>query len=165
MNAFIGSENYSRKASTFSAAFLGAATYLLLGVSLCFPLQAQADDKPEGPKETVKTGVIATNTRTKDFAAIDVQTSGAAPGDDVSVISGSVLRPKRGQCVGKVINNGNKTYSVGFSVVGVNNEGRKEMERFFSATLKPKASAERLVTSCDDGLNVSVVLKSARALD
>ena len=132
-------------------------------LSLALPSTSRAEG--EEPKETVKTGVIATNTRTKDFAAINVETSGAAPGDDVSVVSGSVLRPKREECIAKVINNGNKTYSVSFSLIGTNKSGRKALERSFSATLKPKESVERLVTSCDDELNVSVVLKSARALD
>jgi len=160
MISVIGSFDCLRKTSIILSAAL--CSLALLAFS---PSRAVAEDKKEEVKETVKTGVIATNTRTKDFAAVNVETSGAAPGDDVSVISGSVLREKRGQCVGKVINNGNKTYSVGFAVIGVNKDGRKEMERSFSATLKPKASAERLVTTCDDDLNVSIVLKSARALD
>ncbi len=76
--------------------------------------------KPEATPEkveTIKTGVIASSTKTKAFAAIDVETSGSAPGDETSVIAGSVSHVKRDECVAKVINNGDKTYSVSFNVV------------------------------------------------
>ncbi len=127
------------------------------------PPAPSASATPE-KKEVVKTGVIASNTRTGAFAAIDVVTSGAAPGDEASVISASISRTKRGQCVARVINNGTKTYAVSFAIVGTNKQGAKALNHPYSATVKPKETIERLETRCDDELNLAVLLKSARPL-
>jgi len=127
------------------------------------PSKAVPEKKEEKP-ETIKTGVIASSTKTGSFAAIDVETSGAAPGDEASVISASVLRPKRDVCIAKVMNNGTKPYSVNFAVEGVNQRGAKTLNTSYSATIPPKGSIERQIPRCDSDLNIGINLRSAKAL-
>ena len=127
------------------------------------PSKAVPDKKEEKP-EVIKTGVIASSTKTGSFAAIDVETAGASPGDEASVIAASVLRPKRDQCIAKVINNGSKPYSVNFSVEGVNARGAKVVNTSYSATIPAKGSIERQIARCDSDLNIGINLRSAKAL-
>lgn len=120
--------------------------------------------KEKEKEEVVKTGVIASSTKTGSFAAIDVETSGASPGDEASVISASIVRGRDNECVARVTNGGAKTYSVSFAVVGTTQSGSKPLNNTYSATLKPKAVVERTVNRCAADLNLAVVLKSARPL-
>ena len=123
-----------------------------------------AASKKEEKKEVVKTGVIASSSTVPDRGAVDVETSGSSPGDDTSVVTGSISRTGRTECTAKIINNGEKSYSVSFAVEGTNKRGAKVLSRYFSATVKPKGSVEKVVSSCPEDLNVGVNLKSARAL-
>ena len=116
------------------------------------------------PKEVVKTGTIAASVRTGQSAAVDADTSGETPGDESNAIGASIGRAGKDVCVAKVTNNGKKTYSISFNVVGEDRNGGKPLNQYFSATLKPKSSVEKQVTRCDPALNLSVVLKSAKAL-
>ncbi|MFN8391530.1 MAG: hypothetical protein U0136_14675 [Bdellovibrionota bacterium] len=128
------------------------------------PTASGAPQAEATPEKKIKPGVIASSTKTKDFAAIDVDTSGAAPGDEANPITASISHVKDDNCVAKVINNGEASYSVSFQVVGTDPRGSKPVNQTFSATIKPKGSVERTVSRCSGNLNLAVVLKSAKAL-
>lgn len=126
---------------------------------------ASETKKEEEVKESARSGIIASQGHVKDFAAIDVDTTGSAPGDSVNVISGSVKRDPKGNCIVTVTNNGQKDYSLSFSLLGIDPKtGRKSMDKFYSATLKSKESTERRVSSCSDKLNLAVKINSVKAL-
>lgn len=127
------------------------------------PAKAVPAKKEEKP-EVIKTGVIASSTKTGAFAAVDVETSGAAPGDEQSVIAASIIRKNRDECVARLINNGGKSYSVSFNVEGVNARGAKTLNKSYSATIAPKATIERQIGRCDEDLNLAVNLRSAKPL-
>ena len=166
-----------RSKTSFSLGAIAAGT---LVVMTALPALAQNTPPPVPPpappaaaataaatpevEENVKPGVIASSTKTGSFAAIDVQTSGSSPGDEANVISASIAQKGGNECVAIVTNNGAKTYSVSFQVVGTTASGSKPLNSSYSATLKPKQSVERLVSRCDKDLNLAVVLKSAKAL-
>ncbi len=126
------------------------------------------DEKPVEQKlekpEKVKTGVVASSLTTGRPTGINVETSGSSPGDEVSAVSGSISHGKKNQCIARIINNGKKTYSVSFSVEGINKRGLKVLSRYFSATVAPKGVAERNVDGCQEDLSLSLNLKSAKAL-
>lgn len=124
---------------------------------------SDAASKKEEKKELVKTGVIASSSTIPDRGAVDVETSGSSPGDETSVVTGSISRTGRTECTAKIINNGEKSYSVSFAVEGTNKRGAKVLSRYFSATVKPKGTVEKVVTGCAEDLNMGVNLKSARA--
>jgi hypothetical protein len=144
-------------------------------IALCTS-PAFADDQPvptatnaapaaqETPPEKVRTGVIASDTKTGQFAAIDVDTGGDSPGDEVNPITASITRGSDDECTAKVTNNGKNTYSISFAVAGTTRSGSKPLNSTYSATLKPKETVERRVSRCDKDLNLAVVLKSAKAL-
>lgn len=114
--------------------------------------------------EVVKTGVVASSGTMGNVGAVNAQTSNDAPGDENSVISGSISRSGSDNCTAKIVNSGEKEYSVSFSVEGRNAQGSKVFDRYFSGTVKPKQTLEKLVTGCNPSLNLAVNLKSARAL-
>lgn len=137
-------------------------------VVISFTLIAYAEDKPaekasDKPEEKVKTGIIASTSTSPGSISIDVDTSGSSPGDDINVISASISRVKKNECVVKLTNGGEKTYSVSYAVEGVNKRGMKTLSKSFSASVAPKATKENSVSGCNEDLNLSVNLKSAKA--
>lgn len=132
-----------------------------------FSSAALAEDKPVEEKpaeEKVITGVIASTATTGKPGAINVETSGSSPGDEVSAVSGSISHGRKNECIARILNNGTKTYSVTFTVEGINKRGLKTLSRNFSATVAPGGIAERSVDGCHDELSLTVNLKSARPL-
>lgn len=146
--------------------------FLLLAVigfsSTAFAEDTALEEKPIEAKtekpEKVKTGIIASTITTGRPTAIDVETSGSSPGDEVSAVSGSISHSKKNTCIARILNNGKKTYSVTFSVEGINKRGLKTLSRNFSATVAPKGVAERSVDGCHEDLSLAVNLKSAKPL-
>lgn len=119
------------------------------------------EKKEKKEKEKVQTGVIANTGTTGVSGAIDVQTSGASPGDEKSAITGSVSSVSRTQCVATVSNaSKNSTYAVRFEVLGRNQRGANTFSKSFSATLRPEGSVSKEFR-CNPDDNLSVELKSA----
>ena len=125
---------------------------------------AGAEKAEKKKDEVVKTGVVASSSRIGNHASVNVQTSGDAPGDETSVIAGSISHSGRDVCIARIVNNGEKEYSVSFSVEGRDERGSKVFDRYFSGTVKAKSTFERQVSGCDPKLNMAVNLKSAKAL-
>lgn len=128
---------------------------------------AAATEKPaevvKEPEEKVHTGTIASSGRFGTTGGVDVDSSGASPGDEVSVVSASIVRKSKNECVAKLNNNGKKTYSVSFTVIGEDRRGNKVISRTFSGSVAPKGTLERQVNSCREDLNLSVQLNSAKS--
>ena len=157
-----------------NSALLLAALVVGLGVLVApqyVEAQPKMDDsnkeaaaKDDSEQETVKIGVIASQRSIGGggASAIDVETAGAAPGDELSVIMGSVAPSGNGKCLATVTNSSEEnSYSVRFAVEGYNERGNRTLHRNFSAMIRPKSTIERTV-SCRDNLNLQVKLKSAR---
>lgn len=125
--------------------------------------QEEVEQKPVEQKvEKVKTGIVASTETTGKPSAINVETSGSSPGDEVSAVSGSISRGKKNECIARILNNGTKTYSVTFSVEGVNKRGLKTLSRNFSASVAPKGVVEKKFGGCNEDLSLYVNLKSAK---
>ena len=126
------------------------------------PVKAEKKDKPE-VVEKVQIGTIASSGSFGQSHTTNVQTDGAAPGDEANVISGGVSRSGRDQCTATMTNTSQtNTYSVSFKVVGRNEGGSKTVEKSYSATLKPKQRITRDLR-CGDA-NMEVVLQSAKKI-
>ena len=119
--------------------------------------------KKEKEEKVVK-GVIASNGRYSQFASVAVNTEGSSPGDEGGVISGSVNFVKEGLCRAVVMNNGEKSYSVYFAVIGTNARGTKVFSNTGSGIVAPKQKLEKDVTGCRKDLNLALELRSAKAL-
>ena len=128
------------------------------------PAPAGTAKGKEEKKEVVKTGLIAGTIKTKNSRniAFDNQANDAAPGDDASVIGGSVSRAGKTQCVAHVTNSSPKnSYSVSFVVEGADKDGATAISKSFSATIPPQGTVERNM-DCQPGLNMTVRLRSAK---
>lgn len=121
-------------------------------------------DKPADAKakeEPIATGVIANSGSVPTGSAVDVNTQGATPGDEASVIQGSVSQASRGKCSATVTNGSEEnTYSVRYRVVGTDERGNSALKKSFSAVLKPSQSQTREV-SCKPEYRMQIVLLSA----
>lgn len=117
--------------------------------------------KSDKKVEKVKVGTIANSGTSVASGAVDVQTSGASPGDTPSPITGSISVQDRRRCLASVQNNSKEnTYSVRFKVQGSNERGTRTVNKSFTARLAPGASTSRTFT-CNADDQMSVVLSSA----
>ncbi|MCB0323015.1 MAG: hypothetical protein KDD69_05555 [Bdellovibrionales bacterium] len=115
----------------------------------------------EEAADPIKTGVIANSGSFPTNGAIDVETSGAAPGDEQSTITASINSTDRTTCVATLNNASEKnSYSVRARIIGRNESGAKVLTKSFTAMLKPKGSASRSV-SCRPEYRMQVELVSA----
>ncbi len=162
----------SNKLKTFHALSL-----LLLLFAFVSPVAAQvkqesgadapAEKQEEAKKEkentdVIRTGVIANSGEYASGNAVNVDTQGAAPGDESSTIQGSVSQVGRGMCKATVTNSSEEnTYHVRFRVVGTSENGVAAVKKTFSATLKPSETENREL-KCKDNYRMQVVLLSAR---
>lgn len=121
--------------------------------------------EPEKKPEKVNKGILGGYTKTRNSEGLDVQTGSAVPGDEMNVISGSVLYKGNDRCEAKLTNNSPENrYSVRFQVIGrPNNSDNLALKKSYSATLKPKESTTRSMR-CKKEYSMAVVLKSARSL-
>lgn len=126
--------------------------------------QSGKDEKAtEEKEEVVKTGVIA-STGNYGFGpqSIESGATGAAPGDESSVIAAGVSRVSRDECQVTITNNSDEnSYSVGYRFTERNNRGSKVNSRYFSDSLDAKESKSRKV-SCSDDTRMEVELRSAK---
>ncbi len=128
------------------------------------PTEKTDDTKKEKEKEEkVVTGVIASQGRYGQFAHVAVETAGSSPGDEGGVLSGSVVWTKGDICKATITNNGEKSYSVSFAIVGVDGRGTKAFRKTGSGTVAPKGSITREVTGCKKDLNLALDVTSATA--
>ena len=118
---------------------------------------------PKEPEEKVRTGKIASTGRFGTTGGVDVDSAGASPGDEPSVVSASISRKSKTECTAKIINNGQKSYSVSFTVLGEDHRGNRVLNRSFSGSVASKETLERQITGCRDDLNLSVQLNSAKS--
>lgn len=120
--------------------------------------------KKEEKKEKIRLGVIAAQGKFQRNTDIDVDSVGSAPGDEEGKITGSVFRKGRNECVARLMNSGEKAYSVSFDIIGTDERGNKVLTRNFSGTVKPKQFFERSVSNCAQGMNLALNLRSAKPL-
>ncbi len=118
---------------------------------------------PTEPEEKVRTGKIASTGRFGTTGGVDVDSAGASPGDEPSVVSASISRKSKTECTAKIINNGKKSYSVSFTVLGEDQRGSRVLNRSFSGSVASKGTLERQISGCRDDLNLSVQLNSAKS--
>ena len=118
---------------------------------------------PKEPEEKVRTGAIASTGRFGTTGGVDVDSAGASPGDEPSVVAASISRKNRTECIAKIINNGKKSYSVSFTVLGEDHRGNRVINRSFSGSVASKGTLERQISGCRDDLNLSVTLNSAKS--
>ena len=111
--------------------------------------------------ETVRFGIIAREVTRPGNAEVAVGTHGAAPGDWVSPIIGGIERVDESTCITMVRNRGRRPYSVGYSFVGVEKDGREAFNQTFSAELEPDEETKQRISGCDEELNLAIVLRSA----
>lgn len=143
--------------------------------ALCSPVAAQeatgtptessgekVEAKEKENTDVIRTGVIANSGEYASGNAVNVDTQGAAPGDESSTIQGSVSQVGRGLCKATVTNSSEEnTYHVRFRVVGTSENGVAAVKKTFSATLKPSETENREL-KCKDNYRMQVVLLSAR---
>lgn len=126
--------------------------------------QGGKDEKAsEAEEEVVKTGVIA-STGNYGFGpqSIESGATGAAPGDEASVIAAGVSRVSRDECQVTITNNSDEnSYSVGYRFTERNNRGSKVNSKYFSDSLDAKESKSRKV-ACSDDTRMEVELRSAK---
>lgn len=151
-----------------SAVLVGLCAFSSVAISQEVPEEVPAvaatpAPTPKEPEEKVRTGKIASTGRFGTTGGVDVDSAGASPGDEPSVVSASIVRKSKTECTAKIINNGQKSYSVSFTVVGEDHRGNKVLNRSFSGSVASKATLERQVTGCRDDLNLSVQLNSAKS--
>jgi hypothetical protein len=137
----------------------------LLSVLLPLPVLAEAGSQTP-PKEKVKLGVIASQVQipSNTLIAVDDTAVGSAPGEAKNPLIGNIRRIDDKTCVAQVQNKGELAYSIGFSVVGTQPDGRQVLDRGYLASLSPNEAIERRVSGCDSELNIEIVLKKAREL-
>lgn len=126
------------------------------------PDATNGDKKDPKKEEKVKTGIIA-NTGNFGFGpqVIDSDGGGSAPGEEASVITGSVSPASNGKCMVSIMNASKEnTYTARYSVMGTNARGVKVMNKSFTNAVKP-GSTEKREVPCQDGLNMSLELRSA----
>ncbi len=128
--------------------------------------QVSFEPQPTGTvnaiEEHVSTGVIATQGHFGQFAHINVDTGGGSPGDAKSVLSGSIDRESEDICVAKIVNNGQKPYTVHFSVEGFDEAGERIFVRTRRAQLKSGEAVAKKVFDCVATGNLSLNLLSAK---
>ena len=145
--------------------FLGAL--LVGGFILGSPEMSAAQEKKdaaaeEEDKETLRTGVVASQGNFRRGAAIDAADSTEAAGDEPNPVQAKVSR-RGDRCVVSMTNNGKNKWSIRYKVVLTDKRGRPRGERNFSASIKPGASVDKLF-ACDKGDNGQVVITSGRKL-
>lgn len=125
---------------------------------------AAAAEKKEEKIPDLQPGVVASYGRTAQNTAIDVETSGAAPGDEASPVVGGIKRLGGDDCEVFLKNNSKKAgYSVSFAVEAFDRDGSRQSRRTYSASLSPSGSTSRSVR-CPEGQSMQVVISSGRAL-
>lgn len=126
--------------------------------------EESTDGKKKEKKEKVVTGVIAAQGTYGQFANVKAETAGSSPGDEGGVIAGSVSWAPGDICKAVITNNGEKDYSVYFVVNGVSQTGSKVFSKTASGTVKSKSSMTREIFGCKREVNLSLDLRSAKAL-
>jgi hypothetical protein len=142
---------------------------IVLSAALVFSIGAidsayaeEAKKKKEEEKEVVKTGIIASQVNAGLSQSVDVSTDGSTPGDESGVIAANVSVLDRNTCVVRVINNGKKSYSVSYELIGKDLAGSKKFTRFYSSSIQPGKSVEQRASGCGGKLNLFVDIKSAK---
>lgn len=117
----------------------------LITLTLSGSVFAENKDKCKNAKqEKVSQGVVASVGRYGNGAAVQGDTSGSTPGDDVSVISGSIKNISEGKCAAVIMNASEcKTYTVSFAVkVSKIDQAKMSTITTSSASLSPGSSKE-----------------------
>lgn len=130
--------------------------------SVVKPVEGQ---KPPEVKEKVKLGVVAGTFKTGQAKSLDVESGGAVPGDDDSVVTGSVSHVDATTCVAKMSNAGKKTYNVSFVARGSLRNGAEDFSKSFSGKVAPGETLEKRISGCRAELNLSIELRSAKPID
>lgn len=120
------------------------------------------EEENDDPDE-LQAGVVASFGKFSKTAAIstsgDTEVSGGA-----SVISGSVTRKGKKDCVAKLISNTkDSSYSVRYRVRGFSMDGKMKMDKSYTATVRPGETVTRTLR-CKPKLNMQVVISSGRKL-
>lgn len=136
-------------------------TGLILLAAPVFAAEEQSSvPAPKEAEEVVKTGIIAVSANVGSRGPFGIETKGAAPGDEQSVITGGISRTGKDTCAVTVTNKSEQnSYSVSLSVLGYDQRGTRRLTRSFSARLAPKGTETKQV-KCQN-YNVEVMLKSA----
>lgn len=158
--------SFSRAVLVLGVGMLCLSAVVSLAQAQATPGQAPVDDKslPVRKDGSIRPGVIASTGSYKGGAATDTVTSTPASGDAAAPVSASVKRIKRDECVVELVSSDQAaSYSVNFVVEGINERGKKVLQKSFAATVGPKNKVTRNL-SCREGLNLQVVLQSGKPL-
>ena len=123
-----------------------------------FPFLAIAEDDPckgsENKEEKVNKGIVASVGVYSGATAVQGDTGGDAPGEEPSMITGSIKKINDKKCSAVIVNNSQcKTYSVSFAIKGIKHGTTQERTiTTSSARLAPKASKE-VSFACDSTQN------------
>jgi hypothetical protein len=152
----------------FTGICFSTSLVLLTGVTAfaqSAPSQPAAEPAAEQKKdEKLPTGVIASYGSSQRSSSVDVSSTDSAPGDKGTPVVGRIKQLGNNQCEVTVQNLSKKdSYSVNYAVIGTDSSGREVFKRTFSSTLGKERSTTNRVT-CEQGLSMSVVLRSGKRL-
>lgn len=140
---------------------------LLSAASAGAQVDSRAGAQAEEEKvENVNTGLIAGSGSFATSGSLDVQTSGSAPGDEASVITGGVTFGKGGTCEVSISNSSEKNaYAVNYRVVGTPQIGASSKTlKSLSARLSPGETVSRKV-NCAGYTAVGLDLRSSKKIE
>lgn len=150
-----------RTRSDVTLAIIRFASIAVLFIALSSVAAAQTPATQSEAKENVQTGTIASTGTYGQATSVDVQTDGASPGDEANVIGASLERLSRSSCEVTLKNASEKnSYTATWEVVGLDESGRRQLFKSYTASISPKGSVTRSF-GCGD-YNLQVNLKSAK---